>query len=130
MTEENNSPINPVHDRRALIKTEPAPHPRHDAIVTLSGTLQDKVLQLRYIPDRDLVIPASLDTYLDAAMDDEVTSLESLSQLILEDLNDQIIPSWLEVTLVDNSGAFAHEVRIEDRQPHWKDRGMLDRLKP
>lgn len=130
MDDVNATPINPVHERRALIKTEPAPHPRHDAIVTLSGTFNDKVLRLRYIPDRDLVIPASLTTYLEAAMNGSVSSLEALSQLILEDINDQLIPSWLEVSLVDKSGAFAHEVRIEDRQPHWKDRGLLARLEP
>lgn len=128
MDEVNDTPTNPVHERRALIETEPAPHPRHDAIVTLSGTFNDKVLRLRYVPDRDLVLPASLTTYLESAMKDNASSLEALSQIILEDINDQLIPSWLEVSLIDKSGTFAHEVRIEDRQPHWKDRGLLDRL--
>jgi hypothetical protein len=130
MEDVNDTPINPVHERRALIKTEPAPHPRHDAIVTLSGTFSDKILRLRYIPDRDLILPTSLSTYLEAIMNDNASSLEALSQLILEDINDQLIPSWLEVSLIDKGETFTHEVRIEDRQPHWKDRGLLDRLEP
>jgi 7-cyano-7-deazaguanine reductase len=98
--------------------------------VTLSGTFSDKILRLRYIPDRDLILPTSLSTYLEAIMNDNASSLEALSQLILEDINDQLIPSWLEVSLIDKGETFTHEVRIEDRQPHWKDRGLLDRLEP
>jgi len=120
----------PVLARRELIKSEPAPHPRHDSIVTLVGAFKGKNLRLRYIPDRDVILIASLDVYLDALANHNDQTLEAISQTILEDFNDQVIPSWLEVTLTAEVGTFSHQVRVEDRQPYWKDRGLLDRLEP
>ena len=120
----------PTRIRRQLIKSEPAPHPRHDAIVTLSGSFGGKSLRLRYIPDRDVILPPCLDDYLSALSDLSDSTLEAISQTILEDFNDQVIPSWLEVSVSEDTGAFSHQVRVEDRQPQWKDRGLLDRLEP
>ena len=130
MNEITEQPIDHIRKRRELIRTEPAPHPRHDAIVTLSGEFIGKKLRLRYIPDRDVVLTSCLETYLDALSTHSDGTLETITQMILEDFNDQAIPSWLEVTLTEDAGNFAHQVRIEDRQPHWKDRGLLDRLDP
>lgn len=122
--------IDPTRARRELIKSEPAPHPRHDTIVTLSGSFKGRALRLRYIPDRDVILTACLDIYLDALSNQSGDSLEAITQMILEDFNDQVIPSWLEVTLTEDVGTFSHQVRVEDRQPYWKDRGLLDRLEP
>lgn len=122
--------IDAIRARRELILLEPAPHPRHDAIVTLRGAFQGKNLRLRYIPDRDVILTECLAIYLEALSNHENVTLEAISQTILEDFNDQVIPSWLEVTLTSDAGSFSHQVRVEDRQPHWKDRGLLDRLDP
>lgn len=130
MTEAPEQTIDPTRTRRELIQSEPAPHPRHDSIVTLTGTFQGKTLRLRYIPDRDVILTGCLDTYLNALSSHSDATLEAISQTILEDFNDQVIPNWLEVTLTANADAFSHQVRVEDRQPYWKDRGLLDRLAP
>lgn len=86
-------------------------------------------MRLRYVPDRDILNPDSLATYLENVWNAD-TSLEEIAQTILEDINDQVIPSWLEVTLSHQTETTEHDVQIEDRQPHWKDRGLLDRLAP
>lgn len=122
--------IDTIRARRELIECEPAPHPRHDAIVTLSRSFDDRTLRVRYVPDRDVILPECLDTYLTKLKDQTHTTLEAISQTILEDINDQAIPSWVEVTLTEDSGTVSHQVRVEDRQPRWKDRGLLDRLAP
>lgn len=122
--------INPILARRELIKSEPAPHPRHDVIVTLKSVFDGKTLRLRYVPDRDVILITCLDEYLDAVSNLGDDTLEAVSQIILEDFNDQVIPSWLEVTLTAQVGTFSHQVQVEDRQPYWKDRGLLDRLAP
>lgn len=122
--------IDAIRDRRELIECEPAPHPRHDAIVTLSKSFEEKALRLRYVPDRDVILPPSLDIYLAALQKLPQQTLEAISQTILEDINDQVIPSWLEVTVSGLSEDVSHQVRVEDRQPNWKDRGLLDRLEP
>lgn len=121
---------NPALARRELVKSTPAPHPRHDAIVTLSKSFEGKTLRLRYVPDRDVMIPDSLNAYLHEIICLNLENLELVSQTILEDINDQIIPSWIEVVVSEQVDGFTHQVQIEDRQPHWKDRGLLDRLAP
>ncbi|WNJ99145.1 hypothetical protein L2D14_14890 [Thalassospiraceae bacterium LMO-JJ14] len=116
--------------RRDLLLTTPAPQPRHDAVVILENSLKDAHLRLRYVPDRDVLQPESLGRYVDAIRAMTFASFEETAQTILEDINDQVIPCWLEVTLSRGGTDMHHEVRIEDRQPNWKDRGLLDRLAP
>lgn len=116
--------------RREILHTTPAPQPRHDAIVMLSASLGSATLRLRYVPDRDVLIPQSLTAYLAALALHLPESLEETAQTVLEDINDQVIPCWLEVTLSLSADNIEHQVRIEDRQPRWQDRGLLDRLEP
>lgn len=116
--------------RRETLRTMPAPQPRHDTIVMLSASLGSATLRLRYVPDRDVLSPQSLTSYLAVLARQLPDSLEETAQTVLEDVNDQVIPCWLEVTLSQSTGDIAHQVRIEDRQPRWQDRGLLDRLAP
>jgi len=116
--------------RRALLRTAPAPQPRHDAVVILEHDGLGAALRLRYVPDRDVLVPESLAEYVRTLSDMTFASFEETAQTILEDINDQVIPSWVEVTLRQTADGMHHEVRIEDRQPGWHDRGLLDRLTP
>lgn len=124
------TPDTTIRDRRDLLKISPAPHPRHDAVVTHRAEMNNTAMRLRYVPDRDILNPDSLAIYLDAIWGNTNPSLEETAQTILEDINDQVIPSWLEITLSRRTKDTEHDVQIEDRQPHWKDRGLLDRLAP
>jgi NADPH-dependent 7-cyano-7-deazaguanine reductase QueF len=92
--------------------------------------MHEIAIHLRYVPDRDILCPDSLATYLDAMWKIKDISLEETAQTILEDINDHVIPSWLEIRLSKQSEHTEHDVQIEDRQPHWKGRGLLDRLVP
>ena len=116
--------------RRALLQTAAAPQPRHDAVVILENDGLGAVLRLRYVPDRDVLVPDSLVQYVRTLAEMTFNSFEETAQTILEDINDQVIPSWVEVTLRQTRDGMHHEVRIEDRQPGWHDRGLLDRLAP
>ncbi|MEX0693142.1 MAG: hypothetical protein WD075_01735 [Rhodospirillales bacterium] len=120
----------PIRQRRSILETRPAPLPHHDAVVILESACMDANLRLRYVPDRDILNPDSLARYVDALAQMPFASFEETAQLILEDITDQVIPSWLEVTLSRHDAQMRHEVRIEDRQPNWKDRGLLARLAP
>lgn len=119
-----------TRQRRALLVIAPAPLPRHDAIVSLCADMGDATVRLRYVPDRDILSPAAFRTYLDTVTGIAGTSPERLAQTVLEDVNDQVIPCWLEVTLTTADNGIAHQVRIEERQPKWQDRGLLNRLEP
>ena len=72
--------------------------------------------------------PEALGDYMRTVAVDGQTP-EALAEMILEDINDQVIPCWLDVTL-RHDGAVTHEIRIEDRQPRWDDKGLLTRLGP
>ncbi len=123
-------PHDDIRQRRETLQISPAPHPRHDVVVTHRTHLGNTALRLRYVPDRDILSPDSLNVYLKMIEAGPQVSLEEKAQTILEDINDQVIPSWLEVTMRLTDGEAEHDVRIEDRQPHWQDRGLLDRLEP
>lgn len=116
-----------IHTRRARLKTSKAAT-RHFAIVTLDTQFGAFSMRLRYVPDRDLLDPDALGNYVHAVAIDGQTP-EALAEMILDDINDQVIPCWLDVTL-RKDGTVAHEVRIEDRQPRWDDKGLLARLGP
>lgn len=116
-----------LHARRARLKMIPAAT-RHFAIVTLNVSFGAYSMRLRYVPDRDLMDPDALGAYVRAVAIDGQTP-EALAEMILEDINDQLIPCWLDVTL-RRDGTVGHEVRIEDRQPRWDDKGLLARLGP
>ncbi len=119
-----------IRKRRDVLETLPAPQPRHDAVVVLENDCMGAKLRLRYVPDRDVLVPESLSRYVGALARMPFSSLEETAQTILEDVNDQVIPNWIEVTLSRAGDEMRHEVRIEDRQPNWKERGLLDRLAP
>lgn len=119
-----------IRKRRDVLETLPAPQPRHDAVVVLENDCLGAKLRLRYVPDRDVLVPESLGRYVGTLARLPFTSLEETAQTILEDVNDQVIPNWIEVTLSRAGEEMRHEVRIEDRQPNWKERGLLDRLAP
>ncbi|MBO6787373.1 MAG: hypothetical protein JJ900_11030 [Rhodospirillales bacterium] len=119
-----------LRKRRDALETVPAPHPRHDAVVVMENDCMGARLRLRYVPDRDVLKPESLSRYVGALARMPFTSLEETAQTILEDINDQVIPNWIEVTLSRIGEEMRHEVRVEDRQPNWKERGLLDRLAP
>lgn len=119
-----------IRKRRDVLETLPAPHPRHDAVVVMENDCMGATLRLRYVPDRDVLKPESLSRYVGTLAKLPFTSLEETAQTILEDINDQVIPNWIEVTLCRSGSDMRHEVRVEDRQPNWKERGLLDRLAP
>ncbi len=124
------SAVDAMLQRRAKLVLMAAPHPRHDALVSLVGQMATVTVRLRYVPDRDLLSPESYADYLTAIEDTDLATLEETAQTILEDVNDQLIPCWLDVLVTDAGGGIQHEVRIEERQPKWNDRGLLDRLAP
>lgn len=117
-----------LHERRSLLAIVPAPQPRHDAVVTLETAFGEGTVRLRYVPDRDILAPDALPAYLRAVAALPGQGAEAAAQTILEDVLDQLIPCWLEVTLSITANGVRQRVRIEDRQPKWQDRGVLDRL--
>lgn len=115
--------------RRALLETDKPARSDHYFVVTLCREAAGINARLRYVPDRDILRPEAFDTYLNDAFSGADGTLESLARTVLDDVNDQVIPCWIEVLLTRNAPV-EHSVRIEDRQPRWQDKGLLDRIGP
>ena len=117
-----------LHARRSHLQTADNPEPRLDYIVTLEGSIGSNLLRLRYVPDRQILLPASLSDYL-AGFDAAGLQLEGIAAMILHDLNNELVARWVQVSVSqsDLSGP-AHTVSIEDRQPKWDNPGLLARL--
>ncbi len=125
--------------RRLLLRTRPAPNSRIDAVTSLVGRLEgpaDDVTDVivRYIADRDVLLPESLGAFLPALPRGPSVSVEDLAVTVLDDLNDQLVPRWIRVHLRCRRPAASaltrHDVVIEERQPGWDNASLLSRLPP
>ncbi|NQV45650.1 MAG: hypothetical protein HQ501_12135 [Rhodospirillales bacterium] len=123
-----------LRERRSLLSSKPNPDQRLDYVCSLGAPIQASIatstlqFRVRYVPDRVILTPESLDTYLDKVGNIQWTSLEDLAVAILNDINDELIARWIEVSLTVEKDNQFHDVVLEERQPEWEDRGILSRL--
>lgn len=123
-----------LRERRLLLHAEPNPDRRIDYVCSL-GTNVDAIvagstlqITLRYVPDRVILTPASLNDYLDKISILEWPSLEDFAVTVLNDINDELIARWIEVSLAANTKGIRHDVVLSEQQPDWEDQGILSRL--
>lgn len=113
--------------RREALATVPSPDSRHDFLVELRGEpLPGSRLLIRMVPDRLILEASGFAAYL-AHPFDGLSSPEALAVAILDDLNNELVPRWVEVT-VERDDPLPHRVVIEDRQPTWDNPALLARL--
>lgn len=123
--------------RRALLQSQPSPATGHDYLVDLHIVLRLNArpnaldLRIRYVPDRDLLDQDQTAPYWQHVEAYDWDSLPSLALNVLEDLNNEIIPRWLQVQLRDPS---LHDrcqdqmITVEDKQPGWHNQRLMDRI--
>ena len=110
--------------RRERLTTRPSPDARHDFLVELRGEPLPVVrLTLRLVPDLLVADPASVVAYL-AEFAGFADGLEALAVAILDDVNNELVPRWVEVA-VESDTPLPHRVVIEDRQPTWDNPRMF-----
>lgn len=137
--DERISAIDPALDvvtRRSRLVTTANPNPRHDYFVTLSGELRLPALAasvsatLRYVPDRLVLQPNVLATYLTTIEGISWQTLEAVATALLADVNNEVIPRWVHIHLGASGadGRGRHEIDVEDRQPNWENAGLIARL--
>ncbi len=115
--------------RREHLGTDTNLNTKVEYVVTLSGTISQTCrVDIRYIPDLAILKPASLSIYLSALGDLNWERLEALGLTILNDLNNELIPRWVQVTVSGTSADMAHRVTLEDRQPRWDNAALLSRM--
>lgn len=118
-----------IHVRRAHLATNANPNPRIDYVVTLSGNIgNQQAVDVLYIPDTAVLAPDSLAMYLSALASLHWGGLEPIAATIVSDINNELIPRWVQVTVSGTSAGLAHRVTIEDRQPRWDNPVLLSRI--
>lgn len=123
--------------RRELLTTLPSPDIRHDYLVELTGEPTPGTrLTLRYVPDRVVATPDGMAAYLAALAggggddgDGGGGGPEALALGVLDDVNNELVPRWAEVT-VERATPLPHRVVVEDRQPAWDNPQIFARLRP
>lgn len=118
--------------RRERLSTRPSPDARHDFLVELRGEpLPGVRLTLRLVPDLLVPDPVSVVAYLAefSSSGGFPDGLEALAVAILDDINNELVPRWVEVA-VEGDSPLPHRVVIEDRQPTWDNPSLLGRLPP
>lgn len=125
--------------RRERLQTGPCPGNRLDYVVSLSGRVANAAadgaarVAVRYVPDKWILDPASFRAYLANLETLELDSLEAVGVAILDDLNNEVVPRWVQVSVSaaggDAEARESHGVLLEDRQPRWDNPALLSRLK-
>ncbi len=114
--------------RRFTLETKENTNSSLDYLVALSAKLPDELanVNIYYVPDKLLLRSDVFELYLHNFKDEETYSLEELALMILDDLNNELIPRWVQVSV--NSDHEKHRVLIEDRQPIWENKDLLSRI--
>ena len=87
---------------------------------------------LSYVPDKVVLDAAAFGRYLEALTRGGWTSLEPLAVAVLDDVNNEAVPRWVQVVVSGpdalHPGVEKHSVVVEDRQPRWDNAPLLSRL--
>jgi len=115
--------------RRGHLETAANPNTRTDYVVSLGGEVVGLCrVEVRYIPDQAILTPASFAAYLKGLAALPWTHLEEITASVVNDLNNELVPRWVQVSVSGNSADMAHRVTIEDRQPRWDNPILLSRI--
>ena len=119
----------PDGDNGALSTVE-NPSQRIDFLTRVEGKLKaDKGgtvgrVTLRYIADKRLLSVDSFHAYL--AERDPDLSPEGLAARLLRDINNEVVPRWIQLRIEWKDRA----TLVEDRQPKWDNPALLARIEP
>ena len=126
-------------ERRRHLLVRPDPDPRMDYVVTLAGRIAGERaalsarVEVRYVPDRQILDPDSLLAYLGNLGPITSAALEEVGGAVLDDINNEVVPRWVQVSVAMENREVAdgpeHSVLFEDRQPRWDNPQLLGRLR-
>lgn len=112
-------------ERREILETRPNPQTGLDYLVAIDAAASPaREIRLRYVPDKLLLRPDAFETYLSTLTSTDELPAEELALAIVEDINNEVVPRWVQVQIKDSANdpapkAGAYRVLIEDRQPNW-----------
>lgn len=116
--------------RRAHIEARSNPAFGLDYLVVLEGALAPaRLIVVHYVPDRLIADHGSFVRYLAAVESLPWETLEHLGASVMDDIGNALVPRWLRVELRAGApGTVLHRVRLDDRQPQWRNDALLSGL--
>lgn len=120
-----------ITTRRARLRVDANPSATLDYLNVLEGNAHcaDAHLTLRYVPDKQILLPVSFNEYLSALSVSADESLERLAVAVLEDINNEVVPRWVQIAARRTADTGdTQTILIEDRQPKWENPALLARL--
>lgn len=121
--------------RQAAIETLPNPNTALDYLSRqdseIGGTSTIKV-RLCYVPGKLVISSEAFGQYLHSINVSGDLPLEGLAHIILDDLNNELVPRWIQILLIANDHGLdrGHKILIEDREPNWNNPNLLGRVAP
>jgi len=120
--------------RRDILQTRPNPQTSLDYLIAINApATPERAIRIRYVPDKLLLLPNAFDTYLAALTASGDTPAEEMALAIIEDINNEVVPRWIQVQIENNANgaeptSSTYQVVIEDRQPNWDNPQIIARL--
>lgn len=118
--------------RQESIKTHPLPDDTVEFLCNLESHLAtiNATIRLTYVPYKSVLPADGFAAYLKELPqpDDVAIVLESYAAMMLDDLNNELVPRWLQLVLTrQRDDGTVQRVLVEDKQPRWNNKVLLDR---
>lgn len=127
-----------TRQRRNLIQHADNPSSHVDYVITLRTELtlanQNTPVRvvIRYVPDKHIMTPAAMETYMRHVRQEGWDTLEDLATTIADDFKNELLTRWCHVLikgdLIIDGIVGEHSIFSEDRQPGWENEKLLSRL--
>ncbi len=122
--------------RSSALRCVDNPGGRREYVVSLSGRVglgaasaaRDASVSVRYVPAGLLLVPETLNAYLDAVGRVSWATLEAAALAVVDDMFATLSPRWVQVVMT--ASGTPHEVVAEERQPRWDNAHLTSRLRP
>ena len=116
-----------VQSRRALLTCDSNPNDRSDYLISLGDRLMmgdhgTFDVRVTYVPDPFILNVTSFHSYLMALGDPTEMTPERFGKTLLEDVNNELVPRWVRVTLIGRPAATvggSYRCLLQDSQPNW-----------
>ena len=116
-----------VQSRRALLTCDSNPNDRSDYLISLGDRLMmgdhgTFDVRVTYVPDSFILNVASFHSYLMALSKSPEMTPERFGKTLLEDVNNELVPRWVRVTLIGRPAATvggSYRCLLQDSQPNW-----------
>jgi 7-cyano-7-deazaguanine reductase len=116
---------------RTQLRSVSNPNPKIDYISSVNGAIPNSELLVTcsYVPDKLVLLTNAFQEYLEYLELNELVALEPAALQVLDDINNEVVPRWVEIKISTCLGAKgSSSVIVIDKQPKWDNPSLLARL--